>query len=238
MSLWNFVFAALMVKGVSASDPDQVEKGLPADPEEAFIYQCARGVSTMVELNQQQGPVFAVGDLVFTSVEDLNSRRLLILNSGSGIFTVPLARSGVNRLRFRLPGSQQATSKEFFISYSHGGRLRSRYFEFATTEPPPGHDQMDYDHVAPKRSRELVRHFEHAIFETTENHLSLISEGRIDRQNWSRRKVEGCENLVKKNTGLADQLRRNLDVFEMIVLGPVPKKIPDRLPASVFFKEN
>src|SRR4051812_1702968 len=91
--------------------------------DEILSYECARSITSLIGSDEQIGPVFSRGQLVFTSVEAQDSSKLLIVNAGSGNFVVPLESSGVNRIRFEVPTAQRGQLKVFFLSYMHGGTL-------------------------------------------------------------------------------------------------------------------
>jgi hypothetical protein len=203
------------------------------DLEEILSYECARSVATMVERGQQLGPVFSDGGLVFTSTETQKGGRVLILNAGAGTYAVNLSSAGVNRIRFEIPTQDSNTPKAFYLSYMHDGVFRSRYFDFGEVKPPAGRDELDYAYTNAQRAEYMLPHLEYAIYQTSENALNSLAEGGLQRYQMSRRKVENCDHISRKTPELARNLLHNLDVLELIVMGPAVQKSDLRMPASV-----
>ncbi|MBX3020210.1 MAG: hypothetical protein KF799_00915 [Bdellovibrionales bacterium] len=203
--------------------------------DELLSYICARNVSTIVERGQQVGPVFSEGPLVFTSTEVQGGGKFLILSAGSGTYTLALPNAGVNRLRFQLPTQSSPKPKIFYLSYVHDGVFRSRYFDFSADKPPIGRDELDYDLASVRKADYMLPNLEYAIYETSENTLTAITDGRVKRDQMNKHKMENCEHISRKTPGLARNLKHNLDVLEMIVIGPKEgrPRAASRLPASV-----
>lgn len=214
------LLATLLI--ASAPAPSEVM----LNPAELSSYRCAREVATIVGHGQQTGPLFSEDDLVFASLVARDGSRLLMLNEGAGTYVVRLARQGVNRVRFTLPG--RGEPRTYFMSYAHDDVFRSRLFEFAIGRAPAGREALDFEPVSVIRAPSLLPHFEYAIFKTAENALSAITNGHVSRAELNRHRVRECEHLARA-------LKPNLDMLEMIVVGPTPPvtAAPDRLPASV-----
>lgn len=198
---------------------------------ELQTYQCARNVAGLVLPTEQPGPVFKDDDLVFSSLETRDGANVLIVSAGSGTFVVPLALTGVNRLRFQMPGPQ---SKLYYISFAHDSLLHSRFFNFATNQPPFGRQEAEYTRVEPRRAAYMLANLEYAILETSENALNALTEGRLDRRRLSRLPVTGCEHIAAIAPALAQRLRHNVEALEMLIVGPARiVRAGSRLPASV-----
>ncbi len=232
-----FAAAAMLVGQQQAAMPEMY---LQPSLDELLSYECAKSVSTMVTGPDQTGPIFSDGILTLTSIEAADGSHLLIVNAGAGTYALPLEREGVNRLRFYVPTHLPGGPKAFFISYMHGSgiNMRSRVFELSMHRPPPGKDELDYTSVSVSRADKMLEHFDYAIYETAGNMLTALTEGRVTRQQIWRQKAENCEHISRNSPALARTLRRDLDVVEMIVMGP--KKEPKtgavslgRMPASV-----
>lgn len=207
----------------------------PVSPDEILSYECARSVATLVEKNEQPGPVFLDGPLVFTSIQASDGTKVLILSAGSGTYAAPLTQNGVNRIRFYLPTRESVEPRLFFVSYLHDSSLRSRYFDFSMYKAPVGRDDTDFQLVRVQRADHLLQHLEYAVFETSDFTLSAFTDGRLQRDKMLKRKAEHCEHMFRKAPALARNLRRNLDALELMVLGPdsVKPAQSSRLPASV-----
>lgn len=200
--------------------------------DEMLSHECARSVSSLLYAGDQPGPLFYDGGLVFTSVETSSLHPLLIVSAGNGVFSVSLEGAGVNRVRFTLPTKNG--DRNYFLSYLHGNQSRSRVFEFSSDHPPMGKDEFDFDKMQPKRAEALLTHLEYAIYQTAESTLANLTEGRLHRDQLKRARAENCEHIERKAPQLAQNLKRNLDVIEMIVLGPEAKqREPTRMPASI-----
>jgi len=221
----TFLLLAL-ISVASAPAPSQIL----ASPEEALSYRCARDVATIVGHGQQTGPLFSEDTLVFASVVARDGSQVLMVNDGGGTYVFRLPRQGVNRLKFSLP--QPQNSRTYFISYAHDEFLRSRLFEFSVGRPPAGREDMDFEPVQPMRSPALLPNFEYAILQTSEAALDAITEGRVPRADLNRHRVRDCDHLNKRAPVLARGLKHNLDMLELIVVGPTPPATA-RLPASV-----
>ncbi len=205
-----------------------------ATPEEMLSYECARSVTGMLYPLDQTGPLFNDHGLVFTSIDTSASHPILIMSAGTGLFSVPLDGAGVNRIRFSIPTQISGEMKTYFLSYLHGNQSRSRIFDFSNDRPPMGREELDYTEVQVKRAENLLEHFEYAIYTTAEVNLAGLTEGRLSRDQLKRHRAENCDHIQQKSPGLAQNLKRNLDVIEMIVLGPQPKvSAPTRMPASI-----
>jgi hypothetical protein len=208
----------------------------PTDVDEVLSYQCAQSIISLVAPAEQIGPLFAQGQLTFLSLEASDASPLLIVNAGNGNFLIPLTTKGVNRIRFALPTSD-GQQKTFFLSYLHGGALRSRYFEYSEELPPEGHDELDYVWMTPHRAEGLLPHYDYAIHETADATVKALTEGRLTHTNIVPHKVENCEHLARRSARLASDLQRNLDLLDMMLVGQQPVAAnPQRLPASVSAK--
>jgi hypothetical protein len=193
--------------------------------DELLSYECARSISTMVRPSAQVGPVFSDGLITLTSIEARDLSIILILNAGAGTYAVTLEHEGVNRLRFYLPTHLAGGARPFFISYmpaDHG--YPARVLELSMDRPPNGKDDLDYTAVAISRADKMLEHYDYAIFATVGNMLNALTEGRVTRNEFERQKPENCEHISRTAPALARTIRRELDVVEMIVMGPTPAK--------------
>jgi hypothetical protein len=127
-----------------------------ASLDEMLSFECAKSVGGMLYPADQNGPMFFDGGLAFTSVDTATSHPILVISSGSGIYSAPLEGAGVNRVRFTIPAGVSGTDKTYYLSYLHGHQARSRVFEFTTGRPPLGKDELDYVHVPLKRNEPLL----------------------------------------------------------------------------------
>lgn len=204
----------------------------PAKLDEILSHECAQSVSSLLSPGDQHGPVFYDGGLIFTSIETSNFLPLLIVSTGNGIFAVNLEGVGTNRIRFTLPTKNG--NRTYFLSYLHGTQTRSRVFDFSIDQPPRGKEEFDFNNVRALRNEALLAHLEYAIYQTAESTLANLTEGRVHRDQFRHARAESCEHIVRKSPQLARNIKRNLDVIEMIVLGPEPKgHKPTRMPASI-----
>ena len=220
----------LLITATAASAQAPIET--LASPAETLSYRCARDVATIVGHGRQTGPLFSEDDLVFAGLVAKDGSSLLMLNDGSGTYAFRLSRQGVNRVRFTLPHSLKA--RTYFLSYAHDELFGSRLFEFSSGRAPVGREDVDYDLVRPSRAPLLLPHFEYAILQTSETALSAITEGKIPRAELNRHRVRDCDHLKRRAPILARGLKHNLDMLELIVLGPAPPAATSsRLPASV-----
>jgi hypothetical protein len=202
--------------------------------DEILSYECARSIASITHVDEQTGPVFAQGNLVFTSMEASDASTLLIVNAGNGNFMVNLEGSGVNRIRFELPTAKRGQSNSFFLSYMHGGTLRSRYFDYSEDKPPQGRDELDYSLMPVRRADNLLPHLDYAISETAEATLNAITDGKLERAELAHHRIENCEHISRTSPSLGNSLRHKLDQIDLIVMGPrtsVPLFV-SRLPAS------
>jgi hypothetical protein len=206
---------------------------------EMLSFECAKSVTGMLYPLDQTGPLFYDHGLVFTSIDTNASHPLLLVSAGTGIFSVPLEGAGVNRVRFTIPAQTNGETKTFYLSFLHGNQSRSRVFEFSEGRPPMGKDELDYNQLTPKRAENLLSHFEYAIYTTAEVNLAALTEGRLNRDQLKRHRAENCEHIQKNSPQLAQNLKRSLDVIEMIVLGPQIKDAgPVRMPASIAVRRS
>lgn len=202
--------------------------------DELLSYQCGQSVSSLVSPSEQQGPLFHQGHLLFTSIEAKDSSKILLVNAGNGNFVLTLEGTGVNRIRFELPTGELSGRKIFYLSYLHGGILRSRYFDFAEGAAPTGHDESDYAWVNVQRAENLLPYLDYAIHETAEATVEALTEGKLVRNQLLRHKVENCEHISRREPRLARNLKYNLDLLDTIILGPRgPRGQSDRRPASL-----
>ena len=192
--------------------------------------------------------------LVFTSINASNGDKLLIVNAGSGTFSIPLTGIGVNRVRFTIPANIQADFNSYYIAYLHGGSRNSRFYEFSAGKAPAGKDEIDYQTATPRRADTLLPYLEYAIFETIENTLTMITDKKIERHELGILKAETCDHISRKSPSLARNMRYDLDVIAKIIKGPQFKPRPiisvarvtsgsgGRMPASLgssrIFKNN
>ncbi len=195
--------------------------------EELLTYQCAIGVGNLVDESRQLGPLFAAGDLVFTSVEAKDQSKLLIVNAGTGIYALNLEKPGLNRIRFKLPDKKGLASTLFFLSYLHGESLSSRYFEFAHQRPSAGRDEFDYQEVTPQRAEYLLPQFEYAVYSTAGATLKAIRLGKLERSEISLNyfRKEDCDHLERRSPPLARSLQQVLQVVGNFVYGSVKSHV-------------
>lgn len=227
---------ALMTASKPAPQPVVAQPSL----DELLSYECARSISTMVQRSAQTGPVFSDGLITLTAVEARDLSVILILNAGAGTYALTLEHEGVNRLRFYLPTHLAGGPRSFYISYMPAERgYRARLLELSMNRPPNGKDDLDYAAVAVSRADKMLEHYDYAIFSTVGNMLTALTEGRVSRNEFERQKPENCEYISRWTPALARTIRRELDVVEMIVMGPKPASKSDvalsttsRMPAS------
>jgi len=199
--------------------------------DDVFSYDCAHSVVTMVKTTEPMGPLFSEGELLFTSLVASDGSLLLLVNAGLGTYSIPLEKSGVNRIRFELSTRSSRTPKKFYLSFMHGQTLRSRYFEFSSGIAPYGKDDLDYTSLNPVAAPGLKPHLEYAIHETATHLLDAITTGKLSRQNYRGHAAENCEVIYRSSPKLAKTLKRNIDELEMLMIGP--KLQSSRMPASV-----
>lgn len=223
-------------KSPSHAPAAEVIPGEPHEPkvavEEILSYDCARNVAGVVNSSHQIGPVFAIGSLVFTSLEAKDASHLLLVNGGGGIYAINLENLGVNRIHFQIPTSGRSVPQSFYLTYMHGASFRSRYFEFSEGRAPLGKDDLDYSLVPARRADYLQAHLNYAIHETAEVTLNAITDGRLRRDQLTLRPVEGCEYIERQAPALARNLKHNLNMLDVIVSGPAAHSGSDRRPAS------
>lgn len=208
-----------------------IEKPAKVTVEEILSYDCAKNIAGVLTPSDQVGPLFTAGSLVFASLEAQDSSKLLMVNAGSGNFVILLENAGVNRIRFEIPVAGKARASMFFLTYMHGGAMRSRYFDFAEGRPPIGKDELEYSYVVAKRADHLQAHLNYALHETAEATLAAITDGRVDRSKLMRKQVEGCESIDRQSPSVARSLKYNLDQLDLIVSGPTGTG--GRMPSSV-----
>lgn len=203
--------------------------------DELLSYECARGVSTMVHLEAQVGPIFSDGLITLASTEARDGSNVLILNAGAGNYAVALHHDGVNRIRFHLPTHRKGETHPYYVAFIPGVRTFSpRLMELSMDRPPRGKDELDYAPVALFRADKLIEHYEYAILATAGNLLSALSEGRVARSQLEKRRPINCDRVASAAPSIARNIRRELDVVEMIVKGPQPKRLSGgRMPASL-----
>ncbi len=219
----------------------------PATLDEILTYECAKSVAGIVNggINPQIGPVFYQDGLVFTSLSNSRGEKMLVVDAGMGIFTIPLNAVGVNRMRFTLPINSHGETQTYFLGYIHGERYRSRALELTIEKAPIGRDDLDYQRAHITRSENLLPHLEYAVFQTTQTMLSAISAKRLTRQDLNIAAVESCDHISRRSPSLARNMRFDLEVIVREILGP--KSVAaggGRMPASVvekpsrIFKQN
>jgi len=238
--LWNklmqlFFGGSLIVAQTLPPDPLYIR----ASMDELLSYECGKSVAGMLPAREQTGPVFSDHGLVFTSIEAADTSRLLVLSAGAGTYSVRLEKAGVNRIRFAIPVKGAGGTQTYFLSYLHDPVSNSRVFDFSSGRPPLGKDETDYALLNVRRADHLLPNLDYSIHETAESLLAALTEGRLRRDQVLRQKAENCEHITRKTPVLGRNLKRNLDVVEMIVMGPKlagPKlagpKLAGRKPAS------
>ncbi|MGE3759516.1 MAG: hypothetical protein AB7H97_17255 [Pseudobdellovibrionaceae bacterium] len=206
--------------------------------DELLSYECARSVSTMVRFESQVGPVFSDGLITLASTEARDGSNVLILNAGAGNYAVALGHDGVHRMRFQLPTHLKGETHWFFVSFipaTHN--YAPRVLELAMDRPPAGRDELDYTPVTLTRADKMIEHYEYAIFSTVGNLLNALTEGKVPRSQFEKQKPGNCNRVSSAIPSIARNIRRDLDVVEMIVMGPEPKprvsSASGRMPASV-----
>jgi hypothetical protein len=221
---WNkflhILLGSTLMLAESIKAPAPATSPLKVGIEEILSYECARSVTSLVRASDQMGPLFSDGRLVFTSLEANDTTVMLLVNAGYGNFVITLESTGVNRLRFQVPTGQKSGSGTFYLSYLHGGAMRSRYFEYSEGHPPAGREDVEYALVVPRRADYLLPHFDYAIHETAEATLKEITDGRLSRDQLNRHKVENCDHISRQAPTIAKNLRHNIDELDMIVMGP------------------
>ncbi len=223
-----FVFGVLLVSRLSAGPLAQPAKATAAETQS---YNCGRHVAALVGGESQPGPLFSDGHLIFTSLEAQDMSHILIVNAGSGNFVLPLNGSGLNKIRFVLPGTDGQPSHTYFLSFVPGGVAQSRYFEYSEERPPLGHDQSDYGLTAAKRAENLEAHLNYAIQKTAQALVYALGEGRLTRQSITPQSLDECKPLANQTANL----KHEIDFLEFLALGKKPQAMAtnSRLPASV-----
>lgn len=218
--LSGVIISVLLVQSSSGASSAPSAPVTPVNSGEAASYDCARSLIGLVGSGEQPGPMFSSGALVFTSLETQDHQNILLVNAGHGNYLLRLEGSGVNRMRFEIPASENGPLKTFYLSYMHGGALRSRYFDYAENHAPPGHDELEYSLVHARRADNLIAHFDYAIHETAEAMLNSITEGHLQRSQISAHQVSSCDHIAQQSPAVARNLRHSLDEINMIVMGP------------------
>jgi hypothetical protein len=237
--VWNKILHLVLASSLmfAQSTPPLPERSTQISVDELLSYECAKSVTSLVGAKEQTGPLFSEGQLVFTSVEADDHSMLLLLNAGHGNYVVPLEGAGVNRLRFEMKTSTSTRPTQFYLSYMHGGLMRSRYFEYAEEHPPTGHDEFDYSRVSPQRAGEMLPHLDYAINETAQATLTALIEGHLTREQLGVHHIENCSHLSRQSGALARYLKYNLDKLDLLVMGPQRKatatSAASRMPASI-----
>ena len=217
---WNRLASFMLGGGMLVARPFATSDLAPVRLGELLSYDCARAVAGMVATPHSPGPVFRERDLVFVSVETEDHRPELMISAGAGIFTVELAHSGVNRLRFELPDATGHAAVTYYLTYLHDDHLGSRYLDFGQTQPPVGHFDIDYLAVVPRRADNLVAHLDYATFLTSDK--LRVTKARVGP------KLTGaCDHLRRENPALARALFINLDQIDLA------SRQTARMPASL-----
>lgn len=228
---------AMIFGGSVAAGPGPMIITPPVALDEILSYECAKHVTDLIPEKRQKGPVFHRDGLVFTSIFAAGGEKILIVNAGSGTFSVPLHGMGVNRLRFRLPANVQGDMTTYYLGYLHGAGTNARFYEFSSGRAPAGKDDLDFTVVTPKRAINLLPHMEYAVFETIEHTLSMVTGKRIERHELGMLKPDVCDHIARKSPGLARTMRYNLDLISAIIKGPKVQSLAGggRMPASAEF---
>ena len=174
---------------------------------EARSYECAKNLATLISSTDQRGPLFAVGNLIFTSLEAEDHSQLLPVNSGSGAFVLRLKSSGLNRIRFQIPGLGCRPGHTYYLSYMHGDRAPSRFFEAGEDRAPLGHEVMDYQLTSVTAAEHLESHLIFAIQKTAQAMASGLNEGRLTRGMLQAQSLQDCQALVRRAPALAKNLK-------------------------------
>lgn len=173
---------------------------------EALAYNCGKNLASLASSTAQRGPLFAVGDLIFTSVEASDLSRLLLVNSGAGNFVLRL-KGGLNRIRFQIPGMSGRPGHMYFLSYIHGDGAPSRFFEVGEDRAPIGHEVTDYQLISAARAEYLEPYLVYAIQKTALNMASALSEGRLSRSVLHIQPLPACQALVRRTPSLVKSLK-------------------------------
>lgn len=228
--MWSKL-VTLIFGGVTVTSP------LPSYPpptlDEILTYECAKAVADVVGNGPQIGPIFSQEGLVFTSVANARGEKVLIMDAGVGVFSVPLSGVGLSRVRFTIPVDNKNTHRTFYLGYIHGDRYRSRTTEFSIDRAPIGRDELDYSDVPIRRAESLLAHLEYAIFQTTQNTLSAVSEKRVTRQDLNVVNTESCDHMARRSPALSRNLQFDFALITREIMGP--KKVASeggRMPAS------
>lgn len=227
--LFQFVFQGILALSAYGNNYPNQESGSAVNLDELLTYECARHMATFVDSIKRVGPVFSEGLLVFTSIEAQNRSRVLIVNAGSGIYAVPLSHIGINRIRFDLPTLDSTGTKSFFLSYLHDGSGHSRYFEFSMLRPPQGRDELDYSFMQPQRAQYMLPNLEYAIYETSENAVAAATDKKLDTNKIYVTRPN-CEHISRKSPALARNIKRNLDMLNILTSRPA---FVNRMPANI-----
>jgi len=211
----------------------------PVQLDEILTFECAKHVIELIPEKRQQGPVFHRDGLVFTSINLANGEKIMIVNAGSGTFSVPLHGVGVNRVRFTIPANIQADMNSYYLGYLHGGSQNSRYYEFSAGKAPAGKDEIDFTNAVPRRAPDLMPHLEYAIFETIENTVKMVTGKKLDRHEIGILKAESCDHISRHSPTLARNMRYGLDVIGAILKAPAVKSVSSgRMPASLALRRS
>ena len=174
---------------------------------ETRTYSCGKNLAALISSTDQRGPLFAVGNLIFTSLKAEDHSQLLLVNSGSGAFVLRLKSSGLNRIRFQIPGLGGRPGHTYYLSYMHGDRAPSRFFEAGEDRAPLGHEVMDYQLTSVTAAEHLESHLIFAIQKTAQAMASGLNEGRLTRGMLQAQSLQDCQALVRRAPALAKNLK-------------------------------
>ncbi len=214
--MWTKIVSFIFGGAVATTAPTIA----PPSLDELLTYECAKSVADVVGNGPQIGPVFAHGGLAFTSIANARGEKMLIVDAGVGVFSVPLNPAGVNRLRFSIPINGKGESRSFYLGYIHGDRYRSRMIEFSADRAPDGRDDIDYQAVPVRRAENMLPHLEYAIFLTTQATLSAVADKRVTRQDLNVINTESCDHMARRSPALARNLQYDFARITLEIMGP------------------
>jgi hypothetical protein len=184
-----------------------------ADPR---LYSCARKIANLAPTSKLQGPLFARGELIFTSLERPNGTKMLLLSNGQANYSVPLESAGINRIRFQIRGEGSLLS-QIFLSYLHGGKtMPSRVFEFSKDQLPPGRQELDYLYVRAKVENNLAPQIVYAVEQTAQSLFDAIKDGRMDAASLFPVQPTGCAAVAEPQSAIQENLNYLLDQLDQV----------------------
>ncbi|MGE0526770.1 MAG: hypothetical protein AB7G93_15160 [Bdellovibrionales bacterium] len=233
---WNKLLQLIFGGSLMAAHTSVLRAPLaPAAVDEIHTHECARQVASLTDPNQQAGPVFTEGGLVFLSVEAEDDSQILVLSAGAGVYAARLQRQGVNKIRFEVPVRDNGI-KTFFLTYMPGSKSRARYFDFSVNRPPMGRDELDFQWVPTQRAAHLLNHLEYALYQTADNVVTALAQGRLARKEVRLPQPGDCGHIAAKSPALAQTLFHSLNALQYFAKGgepATPSDGPANVPASL-----